>query len=131
MQIEGIDHVVITARDVKTTADFYAHVLGMRVELHEAPDQTFHYGALYFGQQKINLHQLGHEFDPKARLPTPGAADLCFVTTANPEQIIERLQACGVQIVEGPVLRTGACGPMTSIYIRDPDQNLVEIAHYG
>ncbi|HEX6122717.1 MAG TPA: VOC family protein, partial [Ktedonobacterales bacterium] len=77
-----------------------------------------------------NLHQLGHEFEPKALLPTPGSGDLCFITQATPSEVVERLQACGVAIVEGPVPRTGARGPMTSVYFRDPDQNLIEVAHY-
>ena len=130
MQIERLDHVVLTARDVQATADFYARVLGLRAEIHEDPSHTFHYGALHFGQQKINLHQAGHEFEPKALLPTPGAADLCFVTTASPEEVVQHLQTCGIQILEGPVPQSGARGPMTSVYFRDPDQNLVEIAHY-
>ena len=91
MQIDAIDHVVITARDVEVTADFYARVLGMRVELHEDPTHTFHFGSLYFGRQKINLHQAGHEFEPRALLPTPGGADLCFLTAASPEEVIAHL----------------------------------------
>lgn len=130
MQIEGLDHLVITASDVQVTADFYARVLGMRVEIDEDPTHTFHYGSLYFGRQKINLHQAGHEFEPKALQPTAGSADLCFVTTASPEEVMRHLQTCGIPILEGPVPRTGARGEMTSIYFRDPDQNLLEIAHY-
>jgi catechol 2,3-dioxygenase-like lactoylglutathione lyase family enzyme len=131
MQIDGLDHVVLTARDVRVTADFYARVLGMRADIQEDPSHTFYYGELYFGQQKINLHQAGHEFQPAALVPTPGAADLCFITTTSPENVVQHLQACGVEILEGPVPRIGARGPMTSIYFRDPDQNLLEISHYG
>jgi catechol 2,3-dioxygenase-like lactoylglutathione lyase family enzyme len=130
MQIDGFDHVVLTARDVQVTATFYARVLGMRVEIHEDPTHTFHFGSLSFGRQKINLHQAGHEFEPKALQPTPGSADLCFVTTASLDEVVRHLQSCGVPILEGPVPRTGARGEMTSIYFRDPDQNLLEIAHY-
>ena len=130
MQLEGLDHVVLTARDVQVTVDFYAHVLGMRVDIHEDPTHTFHYAEMYFGNQKINVHQAGHEFEPKALHPAPGTADWCFVTTASPEEVMQRLQAADVPILEGPVPRTGARGQMTSIYFRDPDQNLLEIAHY-
>ena len=130
MEIEGLDHVVLTVRDVRATCDFYARVLGMRVSIHDDPTNTFQFAQLFFGAQKINLHQLGHEFEPKALLPTPGSADLCFVTAASPAEVVEHLRACGVAIVEGPVPRVGARGPMTSVYLRDPDQNLIEVAHY-
>lgn len=130
MRIESLDHVVLTVRDVRATGDFYARVLGMRVSIYEDPNQTFHFGEMRFGNQKINLHQAGHEFEPKALLPTPGAGDLCFITSASPDEIVRHLRACGVEIVEGPAPRIGARGPMTSVYVRDPDQNLVEIAHY-
>ena len=132
MMVEGFDHVVLTARDVRATADFYARVLGMRVSLFEAqdPEGPFHFCALHFGAQKINLHQAGHEFEPKALFPTPGAADLCFVTLSTPVEIVRHLRDVGVEIIEGPAPRTGARGPMTSVYIRDPDRNLVEISHY-
>jgi catechol 2,3-dioxygenase-like lactoylglutathione lyase family enzyme len=131
MQLEGLDHVVLTARDVPVTADFYARVLGMRVDIHGDPAHTFHYAEMYFGSQKINVHQAGHEFEPRALHPTPGSADLCFMTSASPEEVMQHLQACGIAILEGPVPRTGARGQMTSIYFRDPDQNLLEIAHYA
>lgn len=131
MQLEGLDHVVLTARDVQVTADFYARVLGMRVDIHEDPTHTFHYAEMYFGKQKINVHQAGHEFEPKALHPAPGTADLCFVTTASPDEVVQRLRTAGVPILEGPVPRIGARGEMTSIYFRDPDQNLLEIAYYS
>lgn len=130
MEIEGLDHVVITVRDVQATCDFYARVLGMRVAIYDDPTRTFQYAQMYFGSQKINLHQFGHEFEPKALLPTPGSCDLCFITTSSPTEVLEHLRACGVAIIEGPVPRNGARGPMTSVYFRDPDQNLVEVAHY-
>jgi catechol 2,3-dioxygenase-like lactoylglutathione lyase family enzyme len=130
MRIERLDHLVLTVHDVQVTADFYARVLGMRVETFADDARTFRFGSLYFGDQKINLHQAGHEFEPKALYPTPGAGDLCFITTASPNEVIQHVRAFGVAILEGPVPRTGALGPMTSVYFRDPDQNLIEIAHY-
>jgi catechol 2,3-dioxygenase-like lactoylglutathione lyase family enzyme len=86
--------------------------------------------ALAFGQSKINLHQQGREFEPKAATPTPGSADLCLVTSASPRTILAHLDACGVAVLEGPVKRTGALGPITSVYFRDPDANLIEVASY-
>lgn len=130
MRIERLDHLVLTVRDAQATADFYARVLGMRAEIFEDDARTFRFGSLYFGDQKINLHQAGHKFEPKALHPTPGAGDLCFIITASPGEVVAHLRDCGVAILEGPVPRTGALGPMTSVYFRDPDQNLIEIAHY-
>ena len=125
IHIDRLDHLVLTVRDLPTTCAFYERVLGMRIV-------TFGNGryALQFGQQKINLHQTGKEFEPKACVATPGSADLCFITAQTSEQVIRHLQDCAIEIVEGPVTRTGALGPMESIYIRDPDGNLVEIARY-
>lgn len=131
MEIQGLDHVVLTVRDVRATCDFYARVLGMRIAIHDDPTGTFQFAEMYFGAQKINLHQSGHEFEPKALLPTPGSGDLCFTSAASPTEVVEHLRACGVAIIEGPVPRNGARGPMTSVYFRDPDQNLVEVAHYN
>ncbi|HEX6542992.1 MAG TPA: VOC family protein [Ktedonobacterales bacterium] len=130
MKVDGLDHIVLTVRDVQATCDFYARVLGVDAHMYEDTEKTFHFGRLYFGTQKINLHEAGHEFEPKALYPTPGSGDLCFVTTSPPDEIVRHLRDCGVEIVEGPVQRTGARGTMTSVYVRDPDQNLVEIAHY-
>ncbi len=133
MKIESLDHIVLTVRDVQATCDFYDRVLNLDVRLHQATDdagQTFPFGEMYFGSEKINLQQLGHEFEPKALLPTSGSGDLCFTTTATPDEVMQELHALDVEIIEGPVPRQGARGPMTSIYLRDPDQNLVEIAHY-
>ena len=124
MTILSLDHLVLTVRDIPATCDFYSRTLGMRAV-------TFGAGrtALQFGQQKINLHQAGAEFEPKALRPTPGSADLCFLTPTPLEEVISTLRSCGVEILEGPVRRTGATGPLLSVYIRDPDGNLIEIAN--
>ncbi len=124
MQIDHLDHLVLTVADIDASCAFYAQVLGMRVV-------TFGEGrkALAFGAQKINLHRHGHEFEPKARAPTPGSADLCFLTATPLAQVAEELQAAAVPIEEGPVQRTGARGPILSLYIRDPDGNLIEVAN--
>jgi catechol 2,3-dioxygenase-like lactoylglutathione lyase family enzyme len=123
--ITGLDHLVLTVTDVDRTIAFYQQVLGME-------PVTFGQGrrALAFGRSKINLHQAGHEFEPHAAHPAPGTADLCLVTSTLLDDVVVHLAAAGVAIEEGPVLRTGARGPMTSVYIRDPDQNLIEIASY-
>lgn len=123
--IDRLDHLVLTVADVDVTCAFYSRVMGMEVI-------TFGEGrkALQFGQQKINLHQKGKEFEPKALYPMPGSADLCFITTTPFSEMIEHIQRCKVQILEGPVQKTGATGKIESIYFRDPDQNLIEISHY-
>lgn len=123
--IERIDHLVLTVRDVAATAAFYGRILGFRAV-------TFGEGrtALAFGVQKINLHQAGDEFEPKAARPTPGSTDLCFVTRVPLKSVAAHLADCGVEVEEGPVSRTGAIGPMTSIYFRDPDGNLIEVTIY-
>jgi catechol 2,3-dioxygenase-like lactoylglutathione lyase family enzyme len=125
MQIERIDHLVLTVNNVENSCAFYTKVLGMQ-------EVTFQGGrkAVAFGNQKINFHEYGKEFDPKALCPSPGSADLCFITRDPIAQIMSHLDSCGVTIIEGPIERTGAMGPMTSIYIQDPDQNLIEIATY-
>jgi catechol 2,3-dioxygenase-like lactoylglutathione lyase family enzyme len=125
IQIERLDHLVLTVRDIQATCAFYERVLGTQIV-------TFGSGryALQFGQQKINLHQAGKEFEPKAARPTPGSADLCFIASVPLAQIIAHIQACDIEIVKGPVARTGAQGPIESVYIRDPDENLIEIANY-
>ena len=124
-RIERIDHLVLTVRDVATSTAFYGRVLGLRAF-------TFGEGrtALAFGNQKINLHRAGSEFEPKAARPTPGSADLCFITSAPLDAVTAHLAECGVDVEEGPVPRSGAIGPMTSLYFRDPDGNLIEIARY-
>ncbi|TWP46277.1 VOC family protein [Lentzea tibetensis] len=123
--IERLDHLVLTVADVERTVEFYEQVLGMR-------PVTFGDGrrAVAFGQQKINLHPASEPIDPKAAHPTPGSADLCFVTTQPVDAVLARLDARGVAVEEGPVERTGALGPMTSVYFRDPDRNLIEVSRY-
>jgi catechol 2,3-dioxygenase-like lactoylglutathione lyase family enzyme len=123
--IDHLDHLVLTAVDPDATVDFYTRVLGMQPE-------TFGDGrrAFRFGSQKINLHVRGHEFEPKAHVPVPGALDLCFVATLPLQQVIERLHQAPWPILEGPVMRTGATGPIRSVYVRDPDLNLIEICEY-
>jgi catechol 2,3-dioxygenase-like lactoylglutathione lyase family enzyme len=123
MQIDRIDHLVLTVADVDRTLSFYADVLGMEAV-------TFGEGrrALTFGEQKINLHQAGQEIDPKAAHPTPGSADLCFTADVSADEILEWLHSREVEVEEGPVERTGARGTITSFYLRDPDLNLIEVA---
>ena len=123
--IDRIDHVVITAFDVERTIDFYTRVLGMEAI-------TFAGGrrGLAFGRQKINLHQAGREYEPKALKPTPGSLDLCFITEGSLVEVADHVKACGVKIAEGPIPKTGALGPMQSIYFRDPDGNLIEVSTY-
>jgi catechol 2,3-dioxygenase-like lactoylglutathione lyase family enzyme len=123
--IDRIDHIVLTAFDVQRTIDFYSKVLGME-------PITFAEGrrGLAFGRQKINLHQAGKEFEPKALKPAPGALDLCFITETPLEEVVAQLNAHGVAIALGPVPKTGALGPMTSVYFRDPDGNLIEVSNY-
>lgn len=124
MHINQLDHLVLTVQDIQATCDFYERVLGMEVI-------TFGEGrkALQFNNQKINLHQKGKEFEPKARYPTPGSADLCFLTSVPLEQVIAHLQSCGVSILLGPVKRTGATTSLISVYFRDPDGNLLEVSN--
>lgn len=124
MNISHLDHLVLTVADIETTVDFYTRVLGMQAV-------TFGEGrkALAFGNQKINLHQAGREFEPKAERPTAGSADLCFIVATPLGEVIAHLQAQQVAIIEGPVQRTGATGPIRSVYLRDPDQNLIELSN--
>ena len=124
MNVRSLDHLVLTVRDLRSTVAFYTRALGME-------EVTFAGGrkALAFGTQKINLHEAGREFEPKAQRPTPGSADLCFLTETPVEQYAARLAALGIAVIEGPVARTGAVGPLWSIYVRDPDLNLIEIAN--
>ncbi len=125
MKITALDHMVLTVRDVAATCEFYRRVLSMEVV-------TFASGrkALKFGDQKINLHQAGSEFEPHAESPLSGSADFCLVSDSDPEEIGRHLRACSVEIIMGPVAQEGARGPMTSYYFRDPDQNLVEVCTY-
>jgi catechol 2,3-dioxygenase-like lactoylglutathione lyase family enzyme len=123
MMITSLDHLVLTVRDLDATVRFYVEGLGM--ELREFGEAR---KALHFGSQKINLHVAGHEFEPKAAQPTPGSADLCLLTELPLGEISDRLASLGFALIEGPVARTGATGPIRSIYTRDPDGNLIEIA---
>ncbi len=125
IDIDRIDHIVLTVFDIERTIAFYSRVLGME-------PVTFAGGrrGLAFGRQKLNLHQAGREFEPKALAPAPGAIDLCFVASTALEEVIEALKENGVVIIEGPVDRTGALGPMKSVYFRDPDGNLIEVSNY-
>jgi len=129
MRILRLDHFVLTVRDLDATCDFYAHALGMEVIAFGEGDQA-NRRALRFGNQKINLHQHGHEFEPKATHPTPGSADLCFITGDPLDQVAAHLRDLGIPIELGPVARTGALGEMRSLYLRDPDGDLIEIAAY-
>ncbi|MBW3507083.1 MULTISPECIES: VOC family protein [unclassified Pseudomonas] len=124
MQISHLDHLVLTVRDIPRSLDFYSRVLGMQPVVF---GQGRH--ALSFGQQKINLHQAGAEFEPKATHPLPGSADVCFIVNDRLDIVIEQLHAQGVKILEGPVMRTGARGPIRSIYLLDPDLNLIELSN--
>jgi len=121
--IDHLDHLVLTTTHLDRCVEFYTRVLGMQLETFGAGRK-----ALRFGSQKINLHEVGREFEPKAHRPTPGALDLCFIADRPLDDVIARLDARGASIVEGPVERTGATGPIRSVYLRDPDQNLIEIA---
>ena len=125
MEIVRLDHLVLTVKNIEVTCEFWSRVLGMQIE-------TFgnNRKALRFGNQKINLHETGKEFEPKAEKPLPGSADLCFITEVQMPEVIHHLADCGVGIEEGPVERTGAAGPILSVYIRDPDRNLIEISNY-
>jgi catechol 2,3-dioxygenase-like lactoylglutathione lyase family enzyme len=125
MRIDRLDHLVLTVADIDTTVDFYTRLLGMTAVSFGA-DRI----AVVFGQTKINLHQAGREFEPKAYRPTPGSADLCLITADSLDRVIEDLAAHGVPVEEGPVGRTGATGPIRSIYFRDPDRNLIEVSTY-
>jgi catechol 2,3-dioxygenase-like lactoylglutathione lyase family enzyme len=121
--IRSLDHLVLTVRDLDATRRFYVEGLGMEL-------QTFAGGrhALHFGAQKINLHIQGREFEPKAAHPAPGSGDLCFLTGHTLDAVAQRLAALGIEVIEGPVARSGAAGAITSLYVRDPDGNLIEIA---
>jgi catechol 2,3-dioxygenase-like lactoylglutathione lyase family enzyme len=125
--VAGLDHLVLTVASLEATIRFYEDVLGMAARRFEGSDGAPRW-ALAFGAQKINLHEAGAEFAPHAARPTPGSADLCFLTDRPLEAWLERLAELGVALREGPVARTGAQGPITSIYIDDPDGNLIEIA---
>ena len=122
--IETLDHLVLTVASIDATTDFYTEILGMDLVTFNGRK------ALAFGEHRINLHQRGHEFEPKAAHPTPGSGDLCFITATPLEEVMEYLKELRVHIELGPVERTGAQSELRSLYIRDPDHNLVEISNY-
>lgn len=127
-QIESLDHLVLTVADIARSVDFYSGCLGMKPDAFEVADGTKRW-ALIFGMQKINLHLAGREFEPKARKPVPGSADLCFMSATPLSDWQVHLKAIGLPVEKGPVSRTGANGPIRSIYLRDPDGNLIEVSN--
>ena len=125
IKMSAIDHFVLTVASIEATCDFYTRCLGMDViEFAEGRK------ALAFGSQKINLHEKGREFEPKAARPTPGSGDFCLIADTPLEEVVSHLITNGVAIEEGPVGRTGATGSIRSIYFRDPDGNLIEVCNY-
>jgi len=126
--IDRLDHLVLTTSREAACVDFYTRVLGMTLETFTGGSPPVERRAFRFGRQKINLHVQGREFEPKAHLPVPGSLDLCFLASVPLQHVIDRLAQCGWPIVEGPVLRTGATQKIRSIYVRDPDLNLIEIS---
>lgn len=126
--IDRIDHIVLTTRDKAACIRFYTEALGMKLTRFQTPDGerlSFNFGA-----QKINLHEWGREFEPRAHVAVPGSLDLCFIAAIPLDEVIRRLDKAKIAIIEGPVPRTGAKGPMRSVYVRDPDLNLVEVSEY-
>ncbi|HEY4636825.1 MAG TPA: VOC family protein, partial [Burkholderiales bacterium] len=121
-----IDHIVLTTRDLAGCIRFYAEVLGMTLESFKTPTETRQ--ALKFGKQKINLHEWGREFTPRAHVAAPGTLDLCFIASVPLDEVIARLKASNVPLLEGPVMKTGAVSKLHSVYVRDPDLNLIEIS---
>ena len=126
--IDHIDHIVLTTRDLAGCIAFYRDVLGMKLEEFRTPTEKRL--ALKFGAQKINVHEWGKEFEPRAHVAAPGTLDLCFIASVPLGEVVKKLQAKKIEILEGPVAKTGAKGPMRSVYVRDPDLNLVEISEY-
>jgi catechol 2,3-dioxygenase-like lactoylglutathione lyase family enzyme len=126
MMIDHIDHIVLTTRDKEACIRFYTEALGMTLERFRTP--TEERLALKFGTQKINLHEWGREFSPRAHVAVPGSLDLCFIAAVPLERVIARLNQLNVKIIEGPVPKTGAVSKLRSVYVRDPDLNLVEIS---
>ena len=124
IQISSFDHLVLTVADVAATCVFYEKVLGMEVVVFDE-GRT----ALSFGHQKINLHQAGAEFEPRAMKAMPGSGDLCLISPTPVAEILEHLQECGIEVIEGPAPKTGAVGPLISVYFRDPDDNLIEVSN--
>ena len=125
LRLSTLDHLVLTVANIDKSVQFYQQVLGMGVETFGSEGRT----ALTFGEQKINLHAAKSPFRPHAKHPTPGSVDLCFITVQPLQEVVLWVIGCGVEIIEGPVTRTGATGRISSIYLRDPDGNLIEIAN--
>jgi len=126
MEITSLDHLVLTVTSIQRTCEFYQRVLGM--EIIRFGENRY---ALKFGSQKINLHEYGKEFEPKARLPTPGSADICLVSATPMKTVMQHLQQQDINIIDGPLPRTGATGPIISVYFYDPDWNLIEVCNYS
>jgi catechol 2,3-dioxygenase-like lactoylglutathione lyase family enzyme len=126
--IDHLDHLVLTTSRESACVDFYTRVLGMQLESFIGGTPPVERRAFKFGNQKINLHVQGNEFEPKAHLPVPGALDLCFIVKTSLEDMVAHLQACNWPIIEGPVARTGATSKIRSVYVRDPDFNLIELS---
>ena len=126
ISIDRLDHLVLTVADIERTSAFYTRALGFEI-VRFAGGRT----ALAFGDQKFNLHEAGREFEPKAASPTPGSADICLISSSPLDDVMAHFEQIGVAVEEGPVPRTGAKGPITSLYIRDPDRNLIEISTYA
>lgn len=125
LRIDRLDHLVLTVANIDETCDFYSRVLGLKVT-HFGEGRT----ALEFGRQKINLHEVGKEFVPRAARATAGSGDLCLVSATPLADVVQHLDKCAVTIIEGPVAKTGAIGPIRSVYFRDPDGNLIEVSEY-
>ncbi|HUJ88298.1 MAG TPA: VOC family protein [Burkholderiales bacterium] len=124
--IDHLDHIVLTTRDLGACVRFYTEVLKMKlVRFKTASEERT---AFTFGNQKINIHEWGKEFTPRAHVAAPGTLDLCFIAAVPLDEVIARLEASGVPVIEGPVMKTGATGPIRSVYVRDPDLNLIEIS---
>ncbi len=126
--IDHLDHLVLTTSREAAGVNSYTRVLGMQLESFIASTPPVERRAFKFGNQKINLHVQGNEFEPKAHLPVPGALDLCFIVQTSLEEVVAHLQACNWPIIEGPVARTGATSKIRSVYVRDPDFNLIELS---
>ncbi|HKJ47048.1 MAG TPA: VOC family protein [Balneolales bacterium] len=125
LKVDHLDHLVLTVADIEETCEFYERVMGMEIVIFGTGRR-----AMHFGDQKINIHEAGREYEPKANSPTPGSADLCFIVNIPIKEVLEHLQKAKVPVIEGPVERTGAAGPVISVYFRDPDQNLIEVSNY-
>jgi catechol 2,3-dioxygenase-like lactoylglutathione lyase family enzyme len=127
--IDHIDHIVLTTRDKEACIRFYTEVLGMELVKFRTPSEERF--AFKFGEQKINVHEWGKEFAPRAHVAAPGTLDLCFIASVGLDEVIQKLRKHVIPIIDGPVAKTGARGPMRSVYVRDPDLNLVEISEYN